>query len=297
MQSVVSLMSVNNNCDVAPLDDLEDLPDMDNPDISEHMMDFTQQLEQMTSSLNGCLDLSTPISVPSLSDDPTPLVENNRIVYETVRVDIENKRNFEEEEEDYNDDISEKTPSAPIISPIAASTPIKPKPRVVSEETKDEKKLDVGRLRYQKVELNKLPPPTWKKVGVVADTKKNDSSNSSNVTIEIQINDESTATIRPLESSSQTQDIVKSVVSESNKDNSKRSELPPLELKKNYNNEVYEKTEKVVLKDRTPGPDLLEWCKEVTADCKMVKVTNLTTSWRNGMAFCAIIHHFKPDLV
>ncbi|KAL5287188.1 EHBP1 family protein [Megaselia abdita] len=286
MQSVVSLMSVNNNCDVAPLDDLEDLPDMDNPDISEHMMDFTQQLEQMTSSLNGCLDLSTPISVPSLSDDPTPLVENNRIVYETVQVEIENKKKFEEE-----DDISEKTPSAPIISPIAASTPIKFKPSVVSEETKDDKKLDVGRLRYQKVELNKLPPPKW-----AVETKKEElkeNKTDSNVTIEIKINDESTSTIKQ---DSQVLDTTKSV-SESNKDNSKRSELQPLELKKNYNNEVNEKTEKIVLRDRTPGPDLLEWCKEVTADCKLVKVTNLTTSWRNGMAFCAIIHHFKPDLI
>ncbi|XP_061165765.1 EH domain-binding protein 1-like isoform X3 [Saccostrea echinata] len=42
---------------------------------------------------------------------------------------------------------------------------------------------------------------------------------------------------------------------------------------------------------------LLEWCKDVTKGYKGVKVTNLTTSWRNGMAFCAIIHHFKPDLL
>ncbi|XP_060562062.1 EH domain-binding protein 1-like isoform X3 [Ruditapes philippinarum] len=43
--------------------------------------------------------------------------------------------------------------------------------------------------------------------------------------------------------------------------------------------------------------DLLGWCKEVTKGYKGVKVTNLTTSWRNGMAFCAVIHHFRPDLV
>ncbi|XP_052766883.1 EH domain-binding protein 1-like isoform X2 [Mya arenaria] len=43
--------------------------------------------------------------------------------------------------------------------------------------------------------------------------------------------------------------------------------------------------------------DLLTWCKEVTRGYRGVKVTNLTTSWRNGMAFCALIHHFKPDLV
>ncbi|GLV42585.1 Eps15 homology domain containing protein-binding protein 1 [Carabus blaptoides fortunei] len=47
----------------------------------------------------------------------------------------------------------------------------------------------------------------------------------------------------------------------------------------------------------TPGQDLLEWCKEMTKDYPGVKVTNLTTTWRNGMAFCAVIHHFKPDLI
>ncbi|KAJ4436308.1 hypothetical protein ANN_18939 [Periplaneta americana] len=51
------------------------------------------------------------------------------------------------------------------------------------------------------------------------------------------------------------------------------------------------------VKETTPGQDLLEWCKEVTREYQGVKVTNLTTSWRNGMAFCAVIHHFRPDLV
>ncbi|XP_046676068.1 EH domain-binding protein 1-like isoform X1 [Homalodisca vitripennis] len=51
------------------------------------------------------------------------------------------------------------------------------------------------------------------------------------------------------------------------------------------------------LQDSTPGQDLLEWCKDVTKDYPGVKVTNLTTSWRNGLAFCAVIHHFRPDLV
>ncbi|KDR15579.1 EH domain-binding protein 1 [Zootermopsis nevadensis] len=51
------------------------------------------------------------------------------------------------------------------------------------------------------------------------------------------------------------------------------------------------------VKETTPGQDLLEWCKEITREYQGVKVTNLTTSWRNGMAFCAVIHHFRPDLV
>ncbi|XP_043827130.1 EH domain-binding protein 1-like protein 1 isoform X8 [Dromiciops gliroides] len=42
---------------------------------------------------------------------------------------------------------------------------------------------------------------------------------------------------------------------------------------------------------------LLEWCQEVTADYPGVRVTNFTTSWRNGLAFCAILHYFHPDKI
>ncbi|CAM4516754.1 unnamed protein product [Leuciscus chuanchicus] len=42
---------------------------------------------------------------------------------------------------------------------------------------------------------------------------------------------------------------------------------------------------------------LLEWCQKVTQDYKGVRITNFSTSWRNGLAFCAILHHFHPDKV
>lgn len=66
MQSIVSLMSVNNmhDNDIAPLDDLEDIPDVDcsYEELSEHVLDFTAQLERMTSSLSCTDTLQTPMS-------------------------------------------------------------------------------------------------------------------------------------------------------------------------------------------------------------------------------------------
>ncbi|XP_067112918.1 EH domain-binding protein 1-like protein 1 isoform X4 [Osmerus mordax] len=42
---------------------------------------------------------------------------------------------------------------------------------------------------------------------------------------------------------------------------------------------------------------LLQWCQEVTQGHRGVKVTNFSTSWRNGLAFCAILYHFHPKLI
>jgi len=39
------------------------------------------------------------------------------------------------------------------------------------------------------------------------------------------------------------------------------------------------------------------WCKKVTEGYANVNILNMTTSWRSGMAFCAIIHHHCPELI
>ncbi|XP_026971161.1 F-actin-monooxygenase MICAL2 isoform X2 [Sagmatias obliquidens] len=42
---------------------------------------------------------------------------------------------------------------------------------------------------------------------------------------------------------------------------------------------------------------LLTWCQQQTKGYQHVNVTDLTTSWRSGLALCAVIHRFRPELI
>lgn len=44
------------------------------------------------------------------------------------------------------------------------------------------------------------------------------------------------------------------------------------------------------IKDR-----LLGWCQHATRGYQHVNVTNFSSSWADGMAFCALIHHYLPN--
>ncbi|XP_037712632.1 EH domain-binding protein 1 isoform X7 [Drosophila subpulchrella] len=340
MQSVVSMMSVNNN-DVAPLDDLEDIPDFDN---CSEITDFTQQLKHLTISLNGCIDLDTPQSVPSLSEDPTPLAESiNQLHFELEgdgKGDAASKLDLSTATGATGGlssaDESLKTPNG--LQPLVDSTPIKSpgEVRQPPKQTPAEPARSKTMETFDKmVTSTPLEPKASKddakpkKKRALFFTEKEDEQDLRVTSLKEESGNDSTkkeTTKEENKSTKEASSVVVVVVPQS----VKRPELQPLNLKKSYEpsptpapapapapasvinestgsqsglstsgplNNSLKPVEKIVLKTNTPGQDLLEWCKEVTKDYHNVKVTNLTTSWRNGMAFCAIIHHFAPELI
>ncbi|XP_040171905.1 EH domain-binding protein 1 isoform X2 [Anopheles arabiensis] len=344
MQSIISLMSVNNVSDIAPLDDLEDIPDLENSiDFSENMSELTNQLEQLTTSLNSS-ELLTPMSgVPSLlSDDQTPIVCGSREMFLDMMLagrEDDGRRELDENEnkptlqhhhrphareEGTGDGRQAGSHSS---SPSQRETRENSLPETVKREEEEEedqldKQLDAlgvleddeedndfasGRSTPVPTEANRVPTPEPAPPAVAVEEEAKPST------------PEPPPKASPLDGKAF---------------NSSRSDLKPLNLVKSYDNEPKEREQSTItesdrqeadeksdislvppirpvpllaggellkplgtLKDSTPGQDLLEWCKEVTKNYNGVKVTNLTTSWRNGMAFCAVIHHFYPNLI
>lgn len=220
--------------------------------------------------------------VPSLTEDPTPIAENpyypdldNDSHNTGVETKSENVRYQTETDAICNNIVSSQPTTNELVSASKTitleSSVVSVKQTIVVDNTIGQKKDDATKQQIDPID-NKL------------ETKNN---------------------VRNLEKSSHI--VTSETLNEKLKNLSTekreriRMELPPLNLKKNYENN-YEnnlnvKIDRTSMRDRTPGQDLLEWCKDVTKDYSGVKVTNLTTSWRNGMAFCAVINYFHPELM
>ena len=39
------------------------------------------------------------------------------------------------------------------------------------------------------------------------------------------------------------------------------------------------------------------WSRRVTSGYPGVRIVNMSSAWRDGLAFLAIIHRFRPDLI
>jgi Calponin homology (CH) domain len=282
MQSMISLMSVNNASDIAPLDDLEDIPDLENSgDISEHVVDFTQQLDILTSSLNSP-EIQTPKSVTSLPEDLIPLNEASQTInkQESVFEKVISTSNKIES----NDILSEQKINEAFdkCDDIEISS--------CSEIKNFSEELETSEKKATKVSSHELP------------------KSNNNLFHSFILKEDKTA---PLASPEQDRLLEKEhdhpKLVQKPPEIKKRIDLQPLNLKKNYEfdidgselkkeNDLKPKIN-TLGRDKTPGQDLLEWCKEVTKNYENVKVTNLTTSFKNGIAFSAIIAHHRPDLI
>jgi hypothetical protein len=42
---------------------------------------------------------------------------------------------------------------------------------------------------------------------------------------------------------------------------------------------------------------LLKWCQNKTVGYKGIDITNFSSSWNDGLAFCAILHSYLPEQV
>lgn len=287
MQSMISLMSVN-NYDVAPLDDLEDIPDLESSgDISDHVNDFTQQLEQLTSSLNSP-EPQTPKSVPSIpEDDPTPVFDKSENIFEPMQA----TRN-----------------------PLTLINKVEAKAEITNEQKANDGACDKIDSAFASSRARMIFPEELESLAKLErEAQKEKKSNSANKTSgslfhSFNFKDEKPA---PLASPEQVKlpereteppKLVQKPI-----EVKKRIELQPLNLKKSYDfdnerdvkkpSELEKPRTGTLGRDKTPGQDLLEWCKDVTKNYDNVKVTNLTTSFKNGLAFAAIIAHHRPDLM
>ncbi|XP_047513361.1 EH domain-binding protein 1 isoform X4 [Pieris napi] len=238
MQSLASLLSVNNNSDIAVLEDLDEDDYTLSDSSTRQMLDLRQQMEEMTQSLTNSDIAATPNSVQSLNFDKTPTAQSPTTPVNAVEAfgeDAVTPKNRPE----YLSSLTKAMRAEPKFSSTA-------KPVVApSEEKLDNLKVTGLVFKPKTVAKRNLKPLELK-------------SNLNNISLDTN-------------------------------DNERQDEKTPVPEER--------LTVPHVEKDKTPMVDLVEWCQYITREYPRCQVTDLTTSFRSGLTFCAIIHHFRPDLI
>lgn len=266
MQSVASLMSIGKT-DIGIMEDVEEVEE-------ESSKDFSSRLSEITSEF---------AKLESHHDDP--VIEQKPASLNP----FEESEGEEEEEESATNPFTENSASNDSTNALTASRSFNPFDS--TDSVKSEKKSDT-----LPVKKRRAPPPPSRRI-------KSDMSNIERPFYT------GTPPSSPEEQRKGTERAI--TPPPESLDTSASSSLtasPSTQLSPQHNTSDLEGDRKVLepldmnqLDSPSRAPDstksLLDWCKEVTKGYKGVKVTNLTTSWRNGMAFCAVVHHFKPDLI